>query len=186
MNFFPSSAVCCFFFLGFFASLHPTTSRRLCGQVLTSELKRVCTKEGMKGPCLHGASNFAPVQTKRASEKRFPPLWRRLPKWAALSTTLPLFFPQVVADNSRTAVFGRHFAWLSTTIDDKFLQNFHRIQRRNDNAPGAVQQIRSLRLKRAKGIVDKCCSGDGCDDSFLDSFCCDEAEEKVFRANHKI
>uniref|UniRef100_A0A915NIK4 Insulin-like domain-containing protein n=1 Tax=Meloidogyne floridensis TaxID=298350 RepID=A0A915NIK4_9BILA len=36
-----------------------------------------------------------------------------------------------------------------------------------------------LERRKRKGIVDECCKGEGCDESFLDSFCCNEDEQKT-------
>ncbi|KAL3091700.1 hypothetical protein niasHT_024282 [Heterodera trifolii] len=174
----------CLFF-GFFITFHQIgTSKRLCGQMLTRELKRVCTKQGMKGPCLHGAANFAPVQKKRGGDSFFPVPEIRKPlakRFSAVPTLAPLF----VLDNNSAALGQPFSSWPSKRRNGgKFLQNFYSMKRRNgENRRGLIGQ---QRLKRARGIVDKCCSAEGCDDAFLDSFCCDETEEKAFRANHKI
>uniref|UniRef100_A0A1I8B5H8 Uncharacterized protein n=1 Tax=Meloidogyne hapla TaxID=6305 RepID=A0A1I8B5H8_MELHA len=44
--------------------------RRLCGQRLTSELWRVCTKAGAKGPCIHGVKKRITTNQRISSSKK--------------------------------------------------------------------------------------------------------------------
>ncbi|KAL7075912.1 hypothetical protein ACQ4LE_004417 [Meloidogyne hapla] len=127
--------------------------RRLCGQRLTSELWRVCTKAGAKGPCIHGVKKRITTNQRNFFFKEKQLVWRNY-----LNTLWNMHYQLLMKKGLSKELL---------ITNSEFFKN--------------QQNYNNLILERSKrkGIVDQCCKGQGCDEEFLDSFCCNEDEEKT-------
>ncbi|KAF7633309.1 hypothetical protein Mgra_00007287, partial [Meloidogyne graminicola] len=141
------------------------TKKRLCGKRLTSELWRVCTKQGAKGPCIHATK-------KRLCGKRLTSeLWRVCTKQGAKgpcihgvekrkeTTQKKIFFKQQQSLN-KLNLWNIRYKIIKKSLSDKLIinDNNYLLKKRQD-----LNII--LERNKRKGIVDQCCKGEGCDEA---------------------
>nr|CAD2168024.1 unnamed protein product [Meloidogyne enterolobii] len=117
--------------------------RRLCGPRLTSELWRVCTKAGSKGPCIHGVSKRITTNQRNIFIKE----------------------RQLLRRNYLSTFWNMHYQIIKNGLSNQLLTNNGELFKNREN------ENKILERRKRKGIVDECCKGEGCDEAFLDSFC---------------
>ncbi|KAI1711341.1 hypothetical protein DdX_10219 [Ditylenchus destructor] len=137
--------------------------RRLCGKVLTNEVKRLCTPSGYALQCIHSANNYASVQQKR------------------------FYYGN---DNDEVFARKRRSTDSETSESQRWLREFLRLPTMSKaavlyNEDEEHHDRHKAAIHKRHGIAQECCAGAGCDREFLESFCCDDDELEEFKRQNK-
>lgn len=152
-------------------------SRRLCGRRLIEVMKQTCA-QGTTLPCFRAVDNSYSIVS---NVKRFVPVNRR--------------------DDDYSTNYIRHHKNHHHKHKKARKQSLYRENFINDiivaeKAPLNIfddadqfklheNEIANMRSKRSRvGLASKCCSVEGCNQEFIDQFCCSNEEREALNAAH--